>query len=447
MNDFLENLKANLKKFGLKVQTGYAKLVHRPLPGEKSEKELKYPSYEINLVPDVKMKMIKAQKMRNLVLFICIVVAGGAIGVVLVLFGVKSGQDIAMSNQDRRLEQMSETLNSYSELNELVAIQGQLKGVDEITSRKTVLSRVFGALSVMLPTGGDVVKLSELRVNLTTDVINMEGQADARIDPQIDYRVLESFKKGVGLTKYDYGRYVDADGKELPTYCIKESGDDGNALRTGDSYYAWWDLTISGCEGTPEGSNRGSDDEEEFHYSKNAEVETAQEGAEGAEGSEAAGGENASEGGNAAKAMRVKIWRTPQFTTWYKDGKMSTDGAIEGIEHFESACIRYNGAGSGDAVKWNSTNDCLLAANGLAVTESSNGRDESDNLVLRFEGTVDFAEEFFAFENKHMMAIGPMGQNVTDSYVQVGSMFTQEARVCDENDTECLTNNTNREGN
>lgn len=53
-------------------------------------------TYEINLVPEVKHQMIKAQKLRNLVLFICIVVSAASLGVVAVLFSIKSGQDIAM---------------------------------------------------------------------------------------------------------------------------------------------------------------------------------------------------------------------------------------------------------------------------------------------------------------------------------------------------------------
>lgn len=81
--------------------------------------------------------------------------------------------------------------------------------------------------------GSDDVKLSELRVNLETSIVTMEGQADAKVAPLIDYRVLEAFKKSVELTKYDYGRYVDIDGKEIPTQCIKESDDEGNALRQG----------------------------------------------------------------------------------------------------------------------------------------------------------------------------------------------------------------------
>ena len=45
-----------------------------------------------------------------------------------------------------------------------------------------------------------------------------------------------------------------------------------------------------------------------------------------------------------------------------------------------------------------------------------------------------------------MIAIGPMGQNVTDSYIQIGNMFTQEARDCDSEDMECMSSASNREG-
>ena len=33
--------------------------------------------------------------------------------------------------------------------------------------------------------------------------------------------------------------------------------------------------------------------------------------------------------------------------------------------------------------------------NGLTVSSSANGRDESDNLVLKFTATMEVAEEFF----------------------------------------------------
>lgn len=428
--------------------------------------------YEINLVPEVKHQMIKAQKLRNLVLFICIVVSAVSVGVVAVLFSIKSGQDIAMSNQDKRLETMSAKLVGFEELGDLVTIQGQLDELKEIAENKRMLSRVFGALGAMLPTGGDVVQLSELRVNLETSSLRMEAQADAGVAPLIDYRVLESFKKGVALTKYDYGRYVDANGNEIPTWCINEAGDDGAAYHDGDNYYAWWNLEPEGCAALPVGSSSRSDEDEtnpvELFYSKDAETEVAETTVPedelldagvafdtDAEGKITVTDENVTkreEDGRTVyvinKVKRVKVWRTPQFTAWHHGGMMELNGTISGIEHFESACINYSGVAQGnDAARWTSTNDCMLSPEGLTVTASSNGRDESNNLVLRFTANLTVEPEFFAFRNKHMMAIGPVGQNVTDSYVQISGMFTQAATECAEGDKECLTNNTNRGGN
>lgn len=451
MEDFFERLKESLQEISFRVRTAYAKLVRRPLPKRPGEEGYeKDRGYEINLVPEVKMQMIKAQKVRNLVLFICIVVSSVAVGVVVILFGIKSGQDIAMHNQDSKLKVMSDKLNGYDEFEDLITIQDQLGRYSEILQKRAVVSRVFGALGVMLPQGSDEVKMSELKVTLDTDTINMEGQADAKVAPLIDYRVLEAFKKSVDLTKFDYGRYVDIDGKEIPTQCITAADESGNAFREGDSYYAWWDLKIPGCEASVRSLNQDESDAE-FHFSSTAEVETEEvEEIKQPEVNPMNPLEPSTtepEVVTVEKPVRVKIWRTPQFDAWYQEGYMSTEGTIKGIEHFNSECYAYSGSVlGGGGVRWSSTNDCILAPKGLTISGSSNGRDESDNLVLRFTATVQFAEEYFSFKNKHMIAIGPMGQNVTDSFMQIGNMFTQEARACEADDTECLGNSENSGG-
>lgn len=468
MNDFMEHLGSDLKELGNKVKGLVGKITGKPVAtdGNSLITSAVNTNYEINLVPQVKMQMIKAQKVRNLVLFICILVSSIAVGAVVVLFGIKSGQDIALSGKDKKLEQMSTKLNEYGELNNLITIQNQLATIDEIDDQKTVVARVFGALGVMLPQGADSVKLSELNVNMANNLVRMEGQADARMDPLIDYRVLESFKKGVALTKYDYGEYVDVDGMTIPTHCISETDKEGNAYKTGESYYAWWDLTIDGCAGSQRGG--ATVEGAELYYSLNAEVESGIPGEDpiyqtvcdeegknceqklmdGAVEPENDGGEGDQEGDEGKSEivpLRVKIWRTPQFTKWFESGRMLEDGKIQNVEHFNSQCYSYRGVSTGSTgVRWTSTNECMLAPEGLTVSESSNGRDESNNLVLKFSGSVTLVEEFFEFQNKHMIAIGPMGQNVTDSYIQIGNMFTRAATECAPDDTECLNNSGNR---
>ena len=161
------------------------------------------------------------------------------------------------------------------------------------------------------------------------------------------------------------------------------------------------------------------------------------------------------------------IYRTPKFDDWYKAGEenkevsadylgdasgakqywykpvMTLDGSISGVPHFDSECIEYSGAETGeDKVRWTATNEgCLLAEEGAAIRDSSNGKDSSGNLVLRFNATIKINEEVFSYANKHVMAIRPGRQNVTDSYVQIRNMFDERARDCTAADTDCTTTN------
>ena len=121
---------------------------------------------------------------------------------------------------------------------------------------------------------------------------------------------------------------------------------------------------------------------------------------------------------------------------------MTEDGAISGVAHFESACVSYSGTPSKDGMTWTESNEtCLLVPDGtegIVISDSSNGRDSSEELVLRFHATITFAKEIFQFKNKHLLSLGPTTRyNVTDSYVQVQHMFEKRASDCAEDDTTC----------
>lgn len=374
-------------------------------------------SYEVNLVPDIKLELIQQQRVRNRVFFVCIVVVAISVGIVLMLSSVKVGQDVTMKGQDNRLEKMSSKVMGYKDLSAFLTIQDQLGKLAEIDENKNELSRIFSILTVMLPTNGDKVSISEMNVNLQNATVTFDGQADAGVEPLIDYRVLEAFKKSVAMTKYDYGRYVDAEGNEIPTWCIVETGENGETLTENGSIYAIWTRGRQGCD--PATVAAELDDEE------------------------AVTPEN-----NTTYTDEI-VYRTPQFNSWYKDGYMDLDGSIEGVAHFDSACIAYSGVDiDGKSAHWTATNDdCLLSPdNGITVRDSSNGRDSSGNLVLRFTATITMDPQVFKFSNKHMMAIGPTGQNVTDSYMQVEGMFEERASDCVAGDTACTNNSANEGG-
>ena len=489
--NILEKLKKEwrktLKNFGIKPK-------EKPTMMTEQNKD-----YEINLVPEIKRQMIKAMRFRNLMLFVCIIAVALAGGTVMVMGTIWEGQNIAMSGQDTRLDNMSKKLHSYDSLGELLTIQNQLSNIDEINTNKKVLSRVFSILRTILPAGPDVINISELSVDLTNNQIRFDAQADAKVSPYIDYRVLESFKKGIGLMKYDYGRYVDENDNEIPTRCIVESNTDGSLLMEEDNnggvtdkyVYAYWLKGKKGCDPSKEEESSSEENNNTNNKSSNAismnnnvignsasnpinsmlndfsvtgqdaETETASEDVEMTSEELARtiqeaydkklaelddyGKELAKEQFNSGVKMDeievVKIYRSPQFSKWYKEGYMSADGSITGVPHFNSECIKYSGAevSSNSSMKWTSSNDCMLSTDDVLIRDSSNGRNSDGDLVLRFSAVITIDDNVFKFVNKHVMAISPTGQNVTDSYVQVQGMFAERAADCSDGDVVCTT--------
>lgn len=357
--------------------------------------------FEISLVPDIKKQAIKAQKLRNWILFVCIIVSVIAIGMVVVLFGIKGSQDISMTLQTNKMKTMSDKLASFDNLGEFLTIQDELGNLSTIAENQQSASRTFEILGAVMPQGPDTVTLSEMTLSLEDNTLNIEGQANAGQEPMIDYRVLESFKKSIAMATYDYGEYVDKNGDIIPAMCLVERDENGNALIENGSYYAIWYKGVKSCN--PEKPDEGS------LKISNRDVNKDE-----------------------------KIYRTPQFDKWYKEKKITLDGTISGVPHFESKCKTYEGTEVSNAVRWDTKNDsCLVAPDGLLVSESSNGRSQDEELVLRFVGDIMIEPEVFRTRNNFMMISGPTGQNVTDSYEQIESMFGNRARDCATGDAAC----------
>ena len=400
---------------------------------------------EINLVPDIKNEMIKALKMRNLIFFVSIVVAVASVAVTLITALIMGGQQMVIEKNNKTITNLSTKMNSYEDLKYFLTIRDQIGDIDSLTSNKKVLSRTFNILSALIPSGPDSITISELNVDLSKDAptFNFDAQANAGQEPFIDYNVLDAFKKSLKFVRYDYGEYVDKNGDAIPAYCMIENADDGSSFED----YAFWTIKAEGCAPASSSSD-DSDDSDATTTTTNALSDYKTESYNGQE--------------------VVRIWRKPRFSEWYKESStdyqpsMTLDGQISGVEHFESSCITYTGyqdtnytatadetiVAKENGITWVSVNnDCKLVPaeeEGILIYDSSNGLDENDDLVLRFSSTITFAPEVFEFKNTHMRAIAPSGRrNVTDSYVQIQTMFGERASDCAPGDTSCSDNKAN----
>ena len=477
--------------------------------------------FEISLVPSIKAQMIKTLKTRNLVIFICIVVVSAAAGIVMLLGSIVTGQNVTMGNQEQKIETMSEKINSFDGLSEYLTIKDQLGNIATISENRKMLSRVFSFLKVLLPDEPDKITISELGINLEDNTMDFTGQADARVEPFIDYRVLEAFKKSAALVKYDYGRYIDSEDVEIPTRCMLETGTDGNILKetkeintntnTSESdggnqeskrtvnmtsIYAYWMRGKDGCDTArterdleladfSDEAAQNDMSEEEILAGKKEIYDKYEEqvpqnwydkwlkeneltrytdsslSARDTISRKAAYDEwyesltaadkhavdtEISEGVDYRNVDIVKVYRTPQYSDWYRKGYLDLSGGINGVPHFDSQCISYTGTEVDGQIRWSSTNECMMMDGDINIENSSNGRDASKNLVLRFEASATFNDEPLLFKNKHVLAIGPNGQDVTDSYQQVEGIFGERAEDCKSSDVVCIQDTENEEG-
>ena len=388
---------------------------------------------EINLVPDTKIESIRSLKLRNLILFISIIIASASVFVSLVALIVSGGQQVAIDGKKSALEKFSAKIDEFGDLNDFLTIKDQLGNLVPITENKFLVSRLFSTLQTLLPTGDDTIKISELTIDLNEEAvkINFDAQADAGQEPYIDYNVLDSFKKSLPFMHYDYGNYVDKYGNNIPAYCMIETDADGKTLSDSEKgIYAFWTIGAEGCDPTTDTTDPDHLDDEGTTNKYTIEDYDNQK--------------------------VVRIWREPQYKDWYKNTQSNTqpsmdlDGNISNVEHFNSMCITYKGElrGSSPIPVWTSENKCELVAKNeddapdFTITDSSNGRDSSDALVLRFSAVLVLNPEVFKFNNHHMLTIPPSGRiNVTDSYLQVQNMFGERAEDCAEDDETCKVNN------
>ena len=104
---------------------------------------------EINLVPDVKLELLRVRRNRTAVVSASILISliSGGIVVLLALY-VFAGQTLAGRSLDGTIDEQSKKLSSVEDLSEMLTIQSQLTQLSATHDNKTVTSRLFDLISV-----------------------------------------------------------------------------------------------------------------------------------------------------------------------------------------------------------------------------------------------------------------------------------------------------------
>jgi hypothetical protein len=154
---------------------------------------------EINLVPDVKQELIKAQRVRASVISVAVLVGIVAVGVVVLLaiwvFAVQTARG-ALSDGTIRSE--SEKLSKVEDIGNTLTIQNQLSKLAQMHDSKSIDSRLFDILTTINPSAPNNVAITNVSLDSETTTITVEAQAVN------GYPALDVFKKTINATTFQF---------------------------------------------------------------------------------------------------------------------------------------------------------------------------------------------------------------------------------------------------
>lgn len=161
---------------------------------------------EINLIPDVKLELLKARRQQRNIISLAILVsmAAGAL-VVLLAFYVFVVQTVALGLANNAVKSEYAELSKVQDLSKTLTIQNQMTQISTLHSNKLVGTRVFELLDTIVPTGTNKISVTSFTLDTDEGLITIEGEA------KNGFEALDVFKKTIAKTNFTY---VDGGGSQ-----------------------------------------------------------------------------------------------------------------------------------------------------------------------------------------------------------------------------------------
>lgn len=172
---------------------------------------------EINLIPDVKQELLKAQRTRAIVISGAIVTSIiAAAAVVLLLVYIYAFQNIRGYSLDNQIKDRNAQLSQVEDLSKILTIQNQLSVINTLNDNKNINSRIFDVVSAVVPPEPNNVLISQINVDNESSTVTLEGQT-------ANFNSMEVFKKTLDSAIIVYTE--DGEQKEVKLATTLNSGE------------------------------------------------------------------------------------------------------------------------------------------------------------------------------------------------------------------------------
>lgn len=133
---------------------------------------------QVNLIPKVKQDLLKAQKIRNWVIFFSIVAGGAAIAIVVMMTIAFGAQSLIVGSNEDNIKKKFDQLSKKDGINEAIVLQNQLNQIDNIRKNAPNVSRLLGQIiPTIQTTGANEVRFASVSYDSATRVVSIDGKS------------------------------------------------------------------------------------------------------------------------------------------------------------------------------------------------------------------------------------------------------------------------------
>lgn len=132
---------------------------------------------QFNLLPDIKLEYIKAERLRQAVILASVFISVGALLLFGIFFATNYFAKRHLASTNVRVTSEVNQLKGNSQIDKILTIQNQLTSLTTLHDAKPVVTRLFTYLNQVTP--DKVIGISNMSVDYTKSSINVTGTADS----------------------------------------------------------------------------------------------------------------------------------------------------------------------------------------------------------------------------------------------------------------------------
>ena len=131
---------------------------------------------QLNLLPDVKLEYIKAQRSRRLVFSVSVLVTIASVALLLLLLSVEGLQKKHLSDLNNDISSETSKLQNEPQINKILTVQNQLESLTALHAGKPAATRLFDYLNQVTPAN---VNITDFSIDFTKQTTTVTGTSDS----------------------------------------------------------------------------------------------------------------------------------------------------------------------------------------------------------------------------------------------------------------------------